>query len=106
MGYVLALALVVGIEDCAYDTEEQEQHEKLAPDAFPEGRAHFDRQFCHILAPYTMRVGGSHLEYVIAMTDTVEADGIAASVRYPHAWSCKTVYAVEISGLILTLIVE
>ena len=106
MGYVLALALVVGIEDCAYNTEEQEQHEKLAPDAFPEGRAHLDRQFCHILAPYTVRVGGSHLEYVIAMTDTVEADGITASVRYPLAWSCKTVYAVEISGLILTLIVE
>ena len=80
MGYVLALALVVGIEDCAYNTDEQEQHQKLAPDAFPEGRAHFDRQFCHILAPYTVRVGGSHLEYVIAMTDTVEADGMAASV--------------------------
>ena len=32
------MALVVCIEDSAYDTEEQEQHEKLAPDAFPEGR--------------------------------------------------------------------
>ena len=80
MGYVLALALVVGIEDCAYDTDEQNQHQKLAPDAFPKGRAYFDRQFCHILAPYTVRVGGSHLEYVIAMTDTVEADGMVASV--------------------------
>ena len=80
MGYVLALALVVGIEDCAYDTEEQKQHQKFAPDALPEGRAHFDRQLCHIFAPYTVRVGGSHLEYVIAMTDTVEADGMVASV--------------------------
>ena len=33
-----------------------------------------------IFYPYTMRVGGSHLEYVIAITDTVEADGMVASV--------------------------
>ena len=40
------------------------------------------------------------------MIDTVEADDIAASVRYPLAWSCITIYAIEVSGLILTLIVE
>ena len=40
------------------------------------------------------------------MIDTVEADDIAASVRYPLAWSCITIYAIEVSGLILALIVE
>ena len=106
MGYVLALALVVGIEDSAYDTEEQEQHQKFAPDALPEGWAHFDRQFCYIFAPYAMRVGGSHFEYIVAMADTVKADDIAASVRNPLARSGITIDAIEVLGLILAFIVE
>ncbi len=97
MGYrSRAGALVVGIEDAPHDTGRSRSSIRNLPQMLSQKvRAHLDRQFCHILAPYTVRVRGFHFEYIIAMTDTVEADDIAASVRYPLAWSCITIYAMR-----------
>ena len=55
---LLSLLPVVGIEyTCHYSSKQQQQGES-APYALPEGRAHLNRYFCNILAPYSVGVGG------------------------------------------------
>ena len=93
---LLVLVAVVDVEDESHDAQQQEQHEQLAPDALPEGRVHLDGQLCHVLAPYAVRIGGHHLEHVVAAGDAVEGDVVSLSQVYPLALRGMPVNAVAV----------
>ena len=106
MVHVLALALVVGVEDGSHDDHQYQQQEHSAPDALPEGRAHLDGQLADVLAPYAVGVGGLHLQHVVAVGDAVEADDVAAAQRYPLARRGAAFHSVLVLHLVLSRIVE
>ena len=96
VAHLLALVLVVDVEDAAHDAHQQEHYHYLSPDALPEGRVYLDRQLSHVFAPYAVRVGGHHLEHVAAVRDAAEADVVAGSQFYPLAFRGKAVQAIAV----------
>lgn len=105
MAQILALTLVVCIENSTNDGNENQHKYDSAPNTFPEGWAYFDRKFCNIFTPDTMRIGCLYLENVIAVSNMVEANYITASIVYPFAFWGKSIQAIKIFGLVLAGIV-
>ena len=103
---LLVLVAVVDVEDKSHDAQQHEQHEQLTPDALPEGRVHLDRQLCHVLAPYAVRIGGHHLEHIVAAGDVVEGDVVSLSQIYPLALRGMPVKAVAVFHVVFTGVVE